>query len=76
MKMTYRFSLAALLALVVLASCNDGNDMSKEEEQLPADSFDSRRNTTDSMNTIPDTATMKVDTMGTDTSRPTGGQPR
>lgn len=74
--MTYRFSLAALLTLVVLASCNDGNDMSKEEEQLPADSFDSRRNTTDSMNTIPDTATMKVDTMGMDTSRPTGGQPR
>ena len=71
-----RYSLAALLALVVMASCNDGNDRSKEGEQLPTDSFDTRRNTTESVNTIPDTATMKVDTMGTDTSQPTGRQPR
>lgn len=71
-----RYSLGALLALVVMASCNDGNDRSKEGEQLSTDSFDTRRNTSESVNTIPDTATMKVDTMGTDTSRPVGEQPR
>lgn len=76
MKKTFRYSLAALLALVVVASCNDGNDMSKESEQLPTDSFDTRRNTTDSMHTIPDTATMNVDTLGVGTSQPTGEQPR
>lgn len=76
MKQTYRLSLAALLATVIMAACNDGNDMSKEDSQLPVDSLDTRRYTDDSKNTIPDTATMKVDTMGTDTSQPTGGQPR
>lgn len=76
MKQKPGYGLAALLAAVVMAGCNDGNDMSKEDSQMQTDSLDTRRYTTESTNTIPDTATMKVDTMGTDTSQPTGGQPR
>lgn len=76
MKQILRYSWAALLAAVVTTSCNDGNDTSQEDSQLPQDSLDTRRNTTSGTNTIPDTATMKVDTMGTDTSRPAPGQPQ
>lgn len=76
MKQKPGYRLAALLGAVVMAGCNDGNDMSKEDSQMQTDSLDTRRYTTESTNTIPDTATMKVDTMGTDTSQPTGARPR
>lgn len=76
MKQILRYSWAALLVAAVITSCNDGNDTSKEDSQLPVDSLDTRRNTTGTENTIPDTATMKVDTMGTDTSQPVPQQPQ
>jgi hypothetical protein len=76
MKQILRYSWAALLVATVATGCNDGNNMSKEDSKIPVDSLDTRRYTTESTNTIPDTATMKVDTMGTDTSRPVPGQPK
>lgn len=76
MKRILQYSWAALLLAAMTTACNDGNDMSKEDEQLQVDSLDTRRNTDESINTIPDTATMKVDTTGRDTTQPTGGQPR
>lgn len=76
MKRILQYSWVALLVAAVTTACNDGNDMSKEDERIQVDSLDTRRYTDESTNTIPDTATMKVDTTGRDTSQPTGGQPR
>ena len=76
MKKKLGYSLAIVLA-AALASCNDsGNNMSKEDEHIQQDSLDTRRNTTESTNTLPDTATMKVDTTGRDTTQPAPGTPR
>jgi hypothetical protein len=74
MKQILRYSGIALLALVVSTGCNDGNNMSKEDTNIQQDSLDTRRNTTGGANTIPDTATMKTDTMGTDTTQRQGPQ--
>ena len=76
MKQILNYSAAVLLAVVAATSCNDGNNMSKEDSQIQQDSLDTRRNTTESVNTIPDTATMKVDTTGRDTTQPAPGQPQ
>lgn len=52
---------AVLVAAVLVVGCNDGNDASTEED-MDTNLTDTRRNTTDTMQTLPDTATMKIDT--------------
>lgn len=74
MKQKPGYSLAALLTAVVMASCNDGYNRSKEESQDPVNLTDTRRNTTDTLNTIPDTAAMKADTTNADTSQQRTGR--
>jgi hypothetical protein len=69
MKKSRVYSLAVLLAAVVMVSCNGGDDQSSDETQDSVNRTDTRRNTTDTVNTLPDTATLKVDTGQQDTGQ-------
>lgn len=61
MNKKFGYSLALLFAAALMASCNDSNNQSKEQN-MDTNYLDTRRNTTDTMQTLPDTARMKVDT--------------
>lgn len=56
-----RNMLAVVVAAALVAGCNDGNNASTEED-MDTNLTDTRRNTTDTIQTLPDTATMKIDT--------------
>ena len=61
--------LGVLAMAALVASCDGGNNASTEED-MDTNLTDTRRNTTDTIQYLPDTATLKTDTMNTDTSRP------
>lgn len=62
--MKYRYSFLILVVAATMVSCNEREDQrhSKQGEDT-VNVSDTRRNTDDTVNTIPDTARMKVDTM-------------
>ena len=62
--MKYRSSLLSALIIAALLSCNERDDQQQGKQgEDTVNVSDSRRNTADTINTLPDTARLKVDTL-------------
>ena len=62
--MKYRYCLLSALIVAALLSCNERDDQQQGKQgEDTVNVSDSRRNTDDTINTLPDTAHLKVDTL-------------
>lgn len=60
----YRYTLLAFVVAAVTAGCNESEDQRQTKQgEDTVNVSDTRRNTDDTVNTLPDTASMKVDTL-------------